>query len=296
LTMVFSENITSTDDIETGFTVNRNGVAVVISSPSLTDDTIEFTVPEILPTDTVTVSYLGSTKNIESADDGVLLQSFTNHAVTNNAVAPAITGAEIGAVDPSTLVMTFSRAMESASDDITLGMSVTVNGTPRTFTDPATSDSTHIKLHLDTPVISTDTVLVSYNATPGDLQSPGGAQVPSFTNHAVTNTAPSAPAFASAEVGNVNASRVVITFNHAVNSPGLDFLAGISVKVNTIAATFTDPGNVIGTTVQLTLDTPVVNGDTVTVSYNSGPGDLQSAGLVQVASFTDQAVTNNVAP
>lgn len=101
-----------------------------------------------------------------------------------------------------------------------------------------------------------------------------------------------APAFASAEIGTVDATSLIVTFSKATY--GSTSAADWDVQVNGSPATesavaFT-PG---GTTADITLGAAVVNGDTVTVAY-TGTG-LVGVDAEVVATFTAQSVTNNVA-
>lgn len=301
LVLTFTDDvITNAADFAVGISVTVNGDAVAVTDPDTSvGDVVNLALAfAVASGDVVVVSYDSTPGGIQSAT-GAKVGSFTNEAVVNGSVEthPAFVSAEIGVVDESTLVITLDVAVESQTNDYESGFSVSVNATPVTFTAPGNVGGTTISLLLDSPVVDSDVVLVSYDHTAGDIvDSTSGVPLSDFTGEAVVNTAPAAPAFASAEIGTVDAETLVITFSSAITSPLNNYLAGISVNVNAAPATFTDPVNAGGTTVSLTLDTPVINTDVVTVSYNAGAGDLQAASTVPVASFTDEAVTNNVAP
>ena len=99
-----------------------------------------------------------------------------------------------------------------------------------------------------------------------------------------------APTFSSAEVGTVDATSLIVTFNKALY--GSTSAADWDVQVN--ASPATESAAVIsGSTVDITLGAAVSNGDTVTVAY-TGTG-LVGVDAEVVATFTAQSVTNNVA-
>jgi hypothetical protein len=77
-------------------------------------------------------------------------------------------------------------------------------------------------------------------------------------------------AFASAEVGNVDASTVVVTFTLPVAAAGSDYKSGVTIKVNGVAAVISSATRQANTAVvYYVLATPVAHGDAVTWEYLS---------------------------
>lgn len=73
LTLVFTENVTNTD--ETGYTLTANGVERALSNAGGADDTITFTCEVVLSDDVCVVSYDGSGDTANAA--GTPLDPFT---------------------------------------------------------------------------------------------------------------------------------------------------------------------------------------------------------------------------
>lgn len=98
-----------------------------------------------------------------------------------------------------------------------------------------------------------------------------------------------APVFSSAEVGLVDSTTLVVTFDKALY--GSTTAADWDVQVNGSPAT-ESAAVISGSTVEITLTVAVAVGATVTVAYN-GAG-IVGIDAEPVATFTAQAVTNNV--
>ncbi len=107
---------------------------------------------------------------------------------------------------------------------------------------------------------------------------------------------PVAPQFASAEVGNVNASTVAVTFDSAIVAAGSDYSTGVTIKVNGSAAAFESgirqSNHAI---VYYALSSAVLGGDLVTWEYSATAGaitgELYGLALPDVSA---QSVANHV--
>lgn len=99
-----------------------------------------------------------------------------------------------------------------------------------------------------------------------------------------------APTFSSAEVGSVNSTSLVVTFNKNVYDSGSLAASDFDVQVDA-SGVVESAVSVSGTDVTITIPA-VANGETVTVAYN-GTALVGVDGEV-VATFTAQSVTNNV--
>lgn len=104
------------------------------------------------------------------------------------------------------------------------------------------------------------------------------------------------PAVVSATIEDAADTIIVVTFDQDVNSALSDFLAGFSCKVATVARTISSAARQTNNAVvHLTLSSAVTVGQAVVFSYNIATGDLASDSGAELQSFTDTAVTNNVA-
>jgi uncharacterized repeat protein (TIGR02059 family) len=109
-----------------------------------------------------------------------------------------------------------------------------------------------------------------------------------------TVESPVSPVFVSAAVENATPSRIDITFSLSLAN-FVPATSAFAVTVNSSAQAVSSV-SVSGTRVLLTLATPVVFGDIVTVAYTKPSSNpLQTSAGGQVASFTAKSVTNNVA-
>lgn len=111
-----------------------------------------------------------------------------------------------------------------------------------------------------------------------------------------TPPAPVAPHFSSAEVGNVNASTVAVTFDTNIVADGSNYSAGVTIKVNGSTRSFESGIRQANhAVVNYALASPVQAGDTVTWEYSAAAGSIVSeSDGTALADVTAQTVTNNV--
>jgi hypothetical protein len=101
-----------------------------------------------------------------------------------------------------------------------------------------------------------------------------------------------APVLESAEIGDVSDIVIALSFSEVVKSP--DFELGLSVEVNAVPATIVGVTRQADKTkVRIEIDTSVVPGDVVTLSYSADDGFIQSDGGAQLADLVDESVLNN---
>lgn len=106
---------------------------------------------------------------------------------------------------------------------------------------------------------------------------------------------PQEATFANGEVGNVAADTVVVNWTAGIISPLADYTLGVTIKVNTIAATINSASRPSTTQTRYVLSVAVVDGDIVTWEYNSGPGDLQTIATGNdVVTISEQSITNSL--
>ena len=101
-----------------------------------------------------------------------------------------------------------------------------------------------------------------------------------------------APPTVSSAATNASGTTVSITFNKAMASPAGDqsqFTVHVDAGTDTVTAAALHAGD--NTTIDLTLTTPILHGQTVTVDYTAGTVTSADTGIL--ASFSGQSVTNN---
>jgi hypothetical protein len=103
----------------------------------------------------------------------------------------------------------------------------------------------------------------------GWIKNAAGGKLATLANQVtINNVAEVHPTFVSAEVGTVNATTVAVTFSEAVAAVGSDYLTGVTIKVNTVAATISSATRQANqAVVYYVLASAVVYGDTITWEY-----------------------------
>jgi uncharacterized repeat protein (TIGR02059 family) len=127
------------------------------------------------------------------------------------------------------------------------------------------------------------------------LQSATGGQAAAITAQTVTNrvAAPAVPVYFSSAIENATPSRLEMTYSLSLANI-VPAVSAFTVSVNSTARTVSSVA-ISGTKVLLTLASPVVYGDVVTVAYTKpSTNPLQSAAGGQAAAITAQTVTNRV--
>lgn len=104
------------------------------------------------------------------------------------------------------------------------------------------------------------------------------------------------PAVLTATIEDAADTILVVTFDGNINSPSTDYKTGFSCKVDGVARTISSSARQTDhAIVKHTLASAVTVGQVVLFSYNIATGDLEDDAGAELQSFTDAAVTNNVA-
>jgi len=193
---------------------------------------------------------------------------------------------------PSRLEMTYSLSLANIVPPAS-AFTVKVNNISRTVSSVAIS-GTKVLLTLASPVIYGDTVTVAYTKPASNpLQTAAGGQVASLTAQNVTNNvAPKIPVYVNSVIEDTTPSTLEITFD----TPLVNIVPPITaftVKVNSSIRSVSSV-SVSGNKVILTLSTPAVYDDIVTVAYTvPATNPIQTSAGGKAASFTAKSVTNN---
>lgn len=90
---------------------------------------------------------------------------------------------------------------------------------------------------------------------------------------------------------------VVVVFNRAINSPGVDYAAGVTIQVNGGGATISAADlQADGKTVHYTLSAAADANDAITWAYSAAGGDLEDAAdsTITLADVSAQSVDNYI--
>lgn len=299
------------------FTVQVGGAARAVNAVAVNANakTVTLTLASpVLQGDVVTVEYRDPT----DANDADAIQdakgndalSLAATAVTNNtgdSTAPVFASAT---VTSATLVMTYTDLglLDAAHPPAAGAFSVTVGGVPRTVNAvTVNAGAKTVTLALASAVANGETVTVAYtDPTAGNdanaIQDGAGNDAASLAATAVTNNTPvtdtTPPVFASATV---NGSTLVMTYTEAdlmdaaAPPPTSAFQVRVGLATVGVNAVAVDANL---KTVTLTLATPVVNGDAVTVAYTDPTGGNDANAIQDVsgndaATLSARGVTNN---
>ncbi len=209
--------------------------------------------------------------------------------------SPVFLSASVENATPARLEMTYNLTLANVVPAAS-AFTVKVNSVTRTVSSVAIS-ATKVLLTLANPVVNGDAVTVAYTKpATNPLQTAAGGQAASLTVQSVTNNvvAPS-PVYISSVIENATPARLEMTYNLTLANV-VPAATAFTVKVNSVTRTVSSVA-ISGTKVLLTLASPVVNGDAVTVAYTKpATNPLQTAAGGQAASITSQNVINNCSP
>ncbi len=180
-------------------------------------------------------------------------------------VNPIYVSSVIENATPSRLEVTYNLNLANVVP-ASSAFSVWVNSSARTVSAVAIS-GTKVLLTLANPVVFGDAVTVAYiKPASNPIQTVAGGQAASITAQNVTNNVAAVnPIYVSSVIENATPSRLEMTYN--LNLANIvPASSAFSVRVNSSARTVSSVA-ISGTKVLLTLASPVVYGDVVTVAY-----------------------------
>jgi uncharacterized repeat protein (TIGR02059 family) len=297
LDMTYNLSLANIVPASSAFTVMVNSVARTVSTVTISGTKVSLTLASpIVYGDIITVAYTKPATNPIQTSSGEQAVSITAQSVTNSVASasiPAYQSSVVANVTPSVLDMTFSLSLANIVP-ATSAFSVTVNSIARSI-NSVTISGTNVSLTLSTPVVYGDVVTVSYTK-PGSnpIQTPSGGQASSFTAQIVTNSVAQIPAYQSSTVTNQTPSVLEMTFSSSLANI-IPATSSFTVMVNSVARSISTVA-ISGTKVSLTLASPVVFGDIITVAYTKpATNPIQTPLGGKALDIAVQAVINLVA-
>ena len=268
--------------------------------------------------DDVTVSYTVPTgtdptpiQDLAGNDAAAFTRTATNNTPeivtpTPDTIPPKPTGAE---VDGAVLKITFDEPLDTNSLPDGGQFSVKVNGTSvgLAAANAVAISGLVVTLTLASPVVFGDDVTVSYTVPTGTdptpIQDLAGNDAAAFTRTATNNTpeivTPTPDTIPPKPTGaEVDGAVLKITFDEPLDTNSLPDGGQFSVKVNgtSVGLAAANAVAISGLVVTLTLASPVVFGDDVTVSYTvptgTDPTPIQDLAGNDAAAFTRTATNN----
>jgi uncharacterized protein (TIGR02145 family)/uncharacterized repeat protein (TIGR02059 family) len=296
LEITFSSALANIVPAASTFTVMVNSVTRTVSLVTLSGSTVKLTLLyPIVYGDIVTVSYTEPASNPLQSTSSIKVATFTAQSVTNivSAAVPAYVSSSVENATPAILEMTYSQSL-AAVIPATFTFTVQVNLAVRTVTSVAIN-GTKVQLTLSSPVVYGDAVTVAYTQPASNpLQTTQGGKAVTIGSQPVTNNvAAPIPTYVSSSVENATPSLLEMTHNQALAGV-VPNSSAFTVQVNLAVRTVTSV-TISGSKVQLTLSSPVVYGDAVTVAYTQPASNpLQTTQGGKAVTIGSQNVINNV--
>jgi uncharacterized repeat protein (TIGR02059 family) len=295
LEMTYSLSLANTVPAASAFVVRVNNTTRTISKVAVTGTKVQLTLSSaVINTDVVTVAYTKPSANPLQTASGGQAATISAQAVTNNikAIDPVYVSSAIANATPALVEMTYNLTLANKVP-ATSAFIVRVNNTSRTISKVAVT-GTKVQLTLSSAVVNTDVVTVAYTKpSTNPLQTASGGQAATISAQAVTNNINSVdPAYVSAAVEDATPALATVTYNLTLANI-VPAVSSFTVHVNSATRAVSKVA-VSGTKVQLTLGTPVITGDIITVSYTKPASNpLQTTAGGTAANFTNKAVVNN---
>ncbi len=223
--------------------------------------------------------------------------AFESSTTSTSPVIPVYVSSVIQDATPSLLEMNYNANL-AAIIPAASAFSVMVNSAARTVNSVSVS-GTKVSLTLSTPVISGDVVTVSYTKpVTNPLQTVSGGMAASISAKPVTNNTRQVvlvvPVYKSSVIQNSTPALLELTYDVSLANI-VPAVSAFSVLVSSIRRTIISV-SITGGKVRLTLSSPVLFGDVVSVSYSQpATNPLQTASGGKAASISFKTVTNNVA-
>jgi hypothetical protein len=243
-------------------------------------------------------SFIDLELNVEFADasntiyfvDGLHMTPAGYMIVANNVKTwfsgnPMSTSAVITDAAPTLVAINFNKNLDTGSVPATTDFAIA----GKTITNVSIS-GVSVTLTVSVGFAYGDTPTVVYTK-PGSnyLKISGGTgSVDTFTN-VISNNILIIPTVSSAQVTDENKDKVVLTFTAALDATSTPATTDFALAGKTISSVV-----VSGSTVTITVSVAYANGNTITCDYTSGTTKLKGANGKNVASFSSQAVTNNI--
>ncbi len=291
VTLVFSEELENVS--AAGFTLCVNRAVVAISSCSGSDKSIDLVLASAVPEDAqVIVRYDSAAGTITDTAEN-RLESFDFKLVSNGSTDSG-NSAEFkeAIIDENMVVIGFSGNITCSS---TGGFSISVNGSPVSVMEVFENTEDSIVLTLETPAALGDDVTLEYDSASQSLLDSSRNPVASFGPVSVTVGYPPVLSFES--INNIDTDTLVFGCSENLLNASSDGITvrvnGLVVAISSVVFAETSPGSGYYN-LSLNLSSPVAEGDIVTVSYDSGTGNITDMNGIEMESFGPLAYINEI--
>ena len=296
LEMTFSLNLANIVPAISAFNVMVNSVARSINSVIISGTKVLLALSSpIVNGDIITVAYTIPSANPLQTSTGGKAATISAQRVANN-VSPGIPVYQSSSIEnatPSLLTINYSLNLTNIVPAIS-AFNVMVNSVARSI-NSVTISGTKVLLALSSPIVNGDIITVAYTIPSANpLQTSTGGKAATISAQSVTNNvSPGIPVYQSSSIENATPS--LLTINYSLNLTNIvPAISAFNVMVNSVARSINSV-TISGTKVLLSLSSPILSGDIVTVAYTKPSyNSLQTISGGQAASFDAQPVTNNI--
>ena len=264
--------------------VASGGVSVSGSTVTLTLTTA------VTAGQTVTLTYITTGGNPLQNSDGVEVEAFTDQEVTN-ALTPPTPTLSSATVNGTSLVLTFSPALDSTKTPGKAKFTVEVDGSAVTISSVSNSGAT-VTLTLETAVTAQQIVTVSYakGSAGNPLQNSNGDEVADFSDQPVTNLADTtAPTLTKVTVSGAS---VVLTYSEVLDETSVPATSAYAVKADGSTVAVSNVA-ISGSKVTLTLASAATKSATVTYTVPS-MNPVQDANGNDAAALRDRPASRTL--
>jgi len=208
-------------------------------------------------------------------------------------VRPYVLSAEIGTYSQDSVLVLFNESLNEDSVTVETALNFTEGGTTYGQSGRRISADSLI-IGLDSTATHSVTYLLDYVRDYPELQGTDNDTVASFTDQAVINNMPTPPMVSSAEIGTYNDTIISLVMNKALDTDSVPGASSFNFTTSTAVETIQSV-TLSGSTVYLHINGPLSGDSTLQLDYtNSAYPKLQSSVNVEAATWSNQAVTNNL--
>ena len=270
LTMTYNMTLANIVPATSAFSVKVNTVSRTVNAVIVSGTTVQLTLSSAIKNgDAVTVAYTKPSLNQIQTPPGGQAAALSVQTVTNNVgnvpATPQYVSSVVQDVTPTIIELDYSLAIANILPNVS-AFSVRVNSISQNIKSISIS-GTSVFLTLANEVVYGDIVTVAYIPPPtNSLMATSGILVPAMSAQSVTNKVSSVgPIYVSSVIENITPSTLEITYNETLDL-SVPSSSAFVVMVNGAKRNVTSV-SISGNNVLLTLASPVVFGDVITVSY-----------------------------
>ncbi|MCQ6562712.1 SwmB domain-containing protein [Paenibacillus mendelii] len=281
------------------FVVTVGGYPRTVSSVSQSGTVVTLSLASAVTLyDVVKVSYTPAAVNPIQDLSGNKAAALSLQAVTNQSDATVPTLVSVS-MTGTVITLVYSKALDSAYVPPASSFSIYGSGY-RSVTNVSVS-GTMVMLIVNNPLGDSESISISYSP-PYDgkgLQDMSGNLAASLYSQQVRNGSDiMAPIMTSASAGSVSSSNptIILTYNETLNSGSIPYASQFTVKSGETTIPVSRV-TISGTTVTLTLQSSIKNGQSVTLSYSPGyTNSIKDKAGNQAAAVSNYTVKWSVTP